>query len=52
MPGNNVRLDVYVAEREGITRSASQKLIESGYVLVNGIHRESGILLKRRTKLK
>ena len=31
-----VRLDVYVAEREGITRSASAKLIESGAVTVNG----------------
>lgn len=44
MSGNNLRLDVYVAEREGITRSASQKLIESGYVLVNGVVRENGIL--------
>ena len=31
-----VRLDVYVAEREKITRSASAKLIESGAVTVNG----------------
>lgn len=31
-----LRLDVYVAEREGITRSASAKLIESGAVTVNG----------------
>lgn len=46
MPGNNVRLDVYVAEREGITRSASQKLIESGYVLVNGIPREKRYSVK------
>ena len=30
------RLDVYVAERESITRSASAKLIENGQVLVNG----------------
>lgn len=36
--GNDVgvRLDVYVAEREKITRSASAKLIESGMVTVNG----------------
>ncbi len=36
--GNDVgvRLDVYVAERENITRSASAKLIESGMVTVNG----------------
>ena len=32
-----VRLDVYVAERENITRSASAKLIESGAVTVNGV---------------
>ncbi|MBQ8254796.1 MAG: RluA family pseudouridine synthase [Clostridia bacterium] len=31
-----LRLDVYVAEREKITRSASAKLIESGTVTVNG----------------
>ena len=31
-----VRLDVYVAEREGITRSASAKLIDGGLVTVNG----------------
>lgn len=31
-----VRLDVYVAERENLTRSASAKLIESGMVTVNG----------------
>lgn len=30
------RLDVYVAERESITRSASAKLIENGNVTVNG----------------
>lgn len=30
------RLDIYVAEREEITRSASAKLIETGMVTVNG----------------
>ena len=30
------RLDVFVAEREGITRSASAKLTEGGFVTVNG----------------
>ena len=30
------RLDVFVAEREGITRSAAAKLAESGQVTVNG----------------
>ncbi len=30
------RLDVFVAERGEMTRSASQKLIEDGYVTVNG----------------
>ena len=30
------RLDTYVAEREGISRSAAQKLIEDGAVTVNG----------------
>jgi 23S rRNA pseudouridine1911/1915/1917 synthase len=33
----NIRLDVYVAERECISRSASQRLIENGYVTVNGV---------------
>ncbi len=31
-----IRLDIYVAERYGITRSASQRLIEDRSVLVNG----------------
>lgn len=31
------RLDVYAAERENITRSAVQKLIETGMITVNGI---------------
>ena len=30
------RLDIYVSEKEQITRSAAQKLIENGYVFVNG----------------
>ncbi len=30
------RLDIFVAEREGITRSASAKLVESGHVTVCG----------------
>ncbi|MBR2460690.1 MAG: RluA family pseudouridine synthase [Clostridia bacterium] len=30
------RLDLYVSERDGLTRSAAQKLIESGLVTVNG----------------
>ncbi len=30
------RLDLYIAEREGISRSAAQKLIECGAVTVNG----------------
>lgn len=33
------RLDIYVSETEGVTRSAAQKLIEDGYVTVNGIVR-------------
>lgn len=52
MPGNNVRLDIYVAEREGITRSASQKLIESGYVLVNGIPREKRYSVKAEDEIE
>ena len=35
-PDVGKRLDVYVAEREGISRSASQKLIENGMVSVSG----------------
>ena len=30
------RLDIYVSETEKITRSAAQKLIENGFVTVNG----------------
>lgn len=30
------RIDIFLAEREEITRSASQKLIENGLVLING----------------
>lgn len=33
----NTRLDLYVAERVHITRSASQRLIENGNVTVNGL---------------
>ncbi len=33
------RLDIYVSETEGVTRSAAQRLIEDGYVTVNGIVR-------------
>lgn len=52
MSGNNLRLDVYVAEREGITRSASQKLIESGYVLVNGVVREKRYSVKTEDEIE
>jgi len=31
------RLDIYIAEREDISRSASQKLIQAGLVTVNGL---------------
>ncbi len=31
------RIDVFVAEREGITRSASAKLSENGFIKVNGL---------------
>ena len=30
------RLDIYVSETEQITRSAAQKLIQNGFVTVNG----------------
>ena len=40
-----VRLDIYVAEREGISRSASQKLIEKGLVTVNGAARDKNYRL-------
>ncbi len=33
---NGQRLDIYVSETEQITRSAAQKLIENGFVTVNG----------------
>ncbi len=32
-----MRLDIYVSETSGITRSAAQKLIENGFVTVNGL---------------
>ena len=31
-----LRLDVYVSENSLVTRSAAQKLIDGGYVTVNG----------------
>ena len=40
------RLDVFVAEKYGITRSAAQKLAESGRVKVNGASRKSNFKLK------
>ena len=40
------RLDLYVAEREGITRSASQKLIENGRVTVNGLEKPKNYKLR------
>lgn len=40
------RLDVYVAEREGITRSASQRLIENGNVTVNGENKSKNYRLR------
>lgn len=42
----NIRLDVYVAEREGITRSASQRLIENGNVTVNGARQPKNYRLR------
>ena len=33
---NEMRLDVYVSELASVTRSAAQKLIENGFVTVNG----------------
>ena len=45
MPESGIRLDIYVAEREGITRSASQKLIEAGMVTVCGVVREKKYLV-------
>lgn len=41
------RLDVYVAEREGITRSASQRLIEKGLVTVNGVCRPKNYRIRK-----
>lgn len=46
MPESGIRLDIYVAEREGITRSASQKLIEAGMVTVCGVVREKKYLVR------
>ena len=43
--GVPVRLDVYVAECEGITRSAAQRLIESGCVTVGGRVRDKKYLV-------
>ena len=40
-----VRLDVYVAECEGVTRSAAQRLIESGCVTVGGRVRDKKYLV-------
>lgn len=46
MPEAGIRLDIYVAEREGITRSASQKLIEAGMVTVCGVVRGKKYLVR------
>ena len=43
--GVPVRLDVYVAECEGVTRSAAQRLIESGCVTVGGRVRDKKYLV-------
>ena len=40
------RLDIFVAERENITRSASQKLIEDGNVTVNGSPSKKNYLVR------
>lgn len=45
LPGvdDNVRLDVFLAERiPDLTRARIQKLIESGEILVGGLHRKAG----------
>ena len=34
---NEIRLDIYVSELGQVTRSAAQKLIENGFVTVNGV---------------
>lgn len=49
---NQIRLDVYVAEREGITRSASQKLIEAGMVTVGGIVRGKKYLVGKSDEVE
>lgn len=41
-----IRLDMYVAERADITRSASQKWIEKGLVTVNGTPRDKNYRLR------
>ncbi len=40
------RLDIFVAEREAITRSASQKRIADGDVLVNGVQSDKNYRLR------
>ena len=42
----NQRLDIYVAEREGISRSAAARLIENGYVTVNGAQQSKNYRLR------
>lgn len=47
-----IRLDRYVAERAGITRSASQKWIEKGLVTVNGGMQDKNYRLREGDKVE
>ncbi len=49
---NGQRLDVYVSETEQITRSAAQKLIENGFVTVNGEKKPKNYRLTERDEVE
>ncbi len=46
------RLDIYVSEKIGITRSQAQKLIKDGLVLANGMPRDPGYKLKASDRIE
>lgn len=48
-----VRLDVFVSEKQKISRSQAQKLVESGRVTVNGeMAEKTGLLIAKKDKVK
>lgn len=49
---DGIRLDIYVSEAYNITRSAAQKLIENGFVTVNGAQKAKNYKLTERDEVE